>query len=1188
MVIFASYGEPAEQNEDDYLYFEKQRVLYVAEEVFGPSVERLDIRFVQFQPDGAPLLPNCTRLSAYFDENNSLVKNDPESGLVYSIAPSYMNPDGTFQYGPEYDFSLRMRHPELVEQGVVTLEIYMHSGDFFEVPLKYNDATGVFDGVLKLESNAWTPETLMESYVFRYGTAESGELGFTPQEDDPSLIASIYSAYEKLSDLDGVIDSLRDEYPGVEEEVLEAFLGILSDNAVLEEDTQEAVDTIRAVVGVNNELHDAVERYAETVAAIQTEAALLDVEGAIAMQNGVGGMIHSMRKASYSAEYLAEHGYLKQTADAMTVYLLCEEGRALVYCPDEGVEVELAFDAEETAALLSSPHPWQELDDDSPEFTFVYASAAKLNTYVGYVKTLITATCAFFDVVIKSAETLKTYEGLIESTKDKIKGVGAKIDDLIDEALLSGNVDIAFDKIWNKATDELADKAFGKQYYDQELAKLKLRRAELQAHLGDLDNVRAEMAAISKTGPKLYKNLTMGAKFTTFAANVADKVANSPLLGAAFAAIDMISCSVDLGSSLSTLCGEIQANLRVVETIYELYSSSDSAKCRESCIRMRQLLAIYRMNYKEKFFVACGKAIMAIAGDVLSCAGVLSGKNGLVYAICSFTIGEYYDAAVTFNKIPLEKMIDAQWEEVYSACDSDDKDHGKKHPTPSKKYIDPSGFVYEAVASNRLEGVTVTAYYKGEGGNPALWDASDSEQSNPLVTGADGVYEWNTPSGDWLVMAEKEGYIQASSMGDPAAVDGWLPVPPPQMNVNIGMVSLSAPEVSEVAFSGDTIRVLFSQYMDIAALESHPAYVTVTVNGQPINAEFAFIDREASPRDGSVYYGRTLYITPAEGFAFNGSVEVGVDGDLVNHAGTAIGADYHSGALTATQIPGSIVHSYPNRLVTNVGDETELAVRLLDTNGRAMAGRTVTVRASFDLYELPASAVTDENGRAVFDAVSLRSGSDALVFTCEDAAVTLNTYVNPVGTEKPAKPTANLSDYQSVESGTQLVLSCATAGAVIRYTLDDACPCDEDALVYTGPITITGDAFIRIAAWTEEGGYSERLNLHILCAAPPIQTRIGGVEFEKHTDGSCGAVVSLTLSDEVASGESVRVLICTYTDSGRFVGSKIETVVKTDKAEYAVSSGFSDPKGEVGSVRVFLLKSASWTPIAESFGLKVN
>lgn len=159
-------------------------------------------------------------------------------------------------------------------------------------------------------------------------------------------------------------------------------------------------------------------------------------------------------------------------------------------------------------------------------------------------------------------------------------------------------------------------------------------------------------------------------------------------------------------------------------------------------------------------------------------------------------------------------------------------------------------------------------------------------------------------------------------------------------------------------------------------------------------------------------------------------------------------------------------------------------IKLLDTEGNPMSGAVVTVNKNTDTLMMPAFAITDENGRAVFHTTVASSGYDTLTFTCGDASVILQTYVNPIGTVKPDKPTANISDFDAVESGTQLVISCGTEGAIIRYTLDNTCPCDENALVYTGPITITEDTFVRIAAWSETGGYSERLNLHITCIKP--------------------------------------------------------------------------------------------------------
>ena len=60
--------------------------------------------------------------------------------------------------------------------------------------------------------------------------------------------------------------------------------------------------------------------------------------------------------------------------------------------------------------------------------------------------------------------------------------------------------------------------------------------------------------------------------------------------------------------------------------------------------------------------------------------------------------------------------------------------------------IDPSGYVYEAVSSNRLEGVTATIYHKDSIQDAygdwrktvTLWDASQYDQRNPLYTDKEG------------------------------------------------------------------------------------------------------------------------------------------------------------------------------------------------------------------------------------------------------------------------------------------------------------------------------------------------------------------------------------------------------------------------------------------------------------------
>ena len=90
----------------------------------------------------------------------------------------------------------------------------------------------------------------------------------------------------------------------------------------------------------------------------------------------------------------------------------------------------------------------------------------------------------------------------------------------------------------------------------------------------------------------------------------------------------------------------------------------------------------------------------------------------------------------------------------------------------------------------------------------------------------------------------------------------------------------------------------------------------------------------------------------------------------------------------------------------------------------------------------------------------------------------------PVEPEPPQAVTAALPDGTPVTSGmtvttgTQITLTTATLGAVIRYTLNDTCPCTEEALVYSGPITITGNTVLHAAA-LKDGVYSDTIRLEL-------------------------------------------------------------------------------------------------------------
>ncbi len=113
--------------------------------------------------------------------------------------------------------------------------------------------------------------------------------------------------------------------------------------------------------------------------------------------------------------------------------------------------------------------------------------------------------------------------------------------------------------------------------------------------------------------------------------------------------------------------------------------------------------------------------------------------------------------------------------------------------------VDPSGYAYDLETLERLENVQTTAYYipvddddpdfwnhkPGANEYGVKWNAAEYEQKNPLRTNADGKYAWDVPEGWWRVKFEKEGYETTWSE--------WVPVPPIQTEVNVGMKPLDKP-----------------------------------------------------------------------------------------------------------------------------------------------------------------------------------------------------------------------------------------------------------------------------------------------------------------------------------------------------------------------------------------------------------
>ena len=264
--------------------------------------------------------------------------------------------------------------------------------------------------------------------------------------------------------------------------------------------------------------------------------------------------------------------------------------------------------------------------------------------------------------------------------------------------------------------------------------------------------------------------------------------------------------------------------------------------------------------------------------------------------------------------------------------------------------IDPSGYVYEAVVSNRLQGVKATAYYQDENGDPVLWNAEEWDQKNPVYTDAQGRYAWDVPEGLWLVKYELEGYETAYS--------DWLPVVPPQTDVNTELISYAVPVVESVLVKPDHAEIRFSKYMD-------PTNVSelrlLDENGNAIPFELAYRQDEQA-EDGTVYAREYTLNYTGTGTIPGKPYKLEVPSNLTSYAGIKTEAAVVNviGCNADGEIP-YITESYglkEDAVSLKVEESTELHVVNLVTGEPVSLGSAVTWTSSNEKI-----ATVDANGK---------------------------------------------------------------------------------------------------------------------------------------------------------------------------------------------------------------------------------
>ncbi len=395
------------------------------------------------------------------------------------------------------------------------------------------------------------------------------------------------------------------------------------------------------------------------------------------------------------------------------------------------------------------------------------------------------------------------------------------------------------------------------------------------------------------------------------------------------------------------------------------------------------------------------------------------------------------------------------------------------NPCPDSKPVrDPSGFVYEAVNSNRLEGVTATCYYKetvedmyGDlHENIVVWDAENYAQENPLFTDAEGKYAWDVPQGLWQVKFEKEGYETTRSE--------WLPVPPPQLEVNVGMTQLRQPVVSRVKAYPEAIDITFDKYMDPQTLTKEN--ILVTTGGKTTQGTLRLLDTESGYEKPDVEYASKIRFEPTTPLTVNDKVQLTVRKTVESYAGIPMESDY----TQQFDVEQRVLSIETDSLLYLADDATQsLTIQALPVE--AAKGKRLSVTSmNPDVVDLSTDALTlDANGQTQVNLTATGLGTSAVKFSMMDDDLTATTliYVADVDNMMVVEPTSSRMSGTEIYRGTEIKLACETAGATILYTLDGSCPCDADSkkvLTYQDPIVATGDNLV-IRAMAVANGMGE-------------------------------------------------------------------------------------------------------------------
>jgi|GEM_PF-1239274 len=610
--------------------------------------------------------------------------------------------------------------------------------------------------------------------------------------------------------------------------------------------------------------------------------------------------------------------------------------------------------------------------------------------------------------------------------------------------------------------------------------------------------------------------------------------------------------------------------------------------------------------------------------NVFNGVGYVSGYAGPIgkgLSLITSLGGGWYNSSTGSE---LNSMWDSIMRSILAELELQDLRAKKKEKQKKVKWhYDPSGYVFEAIDTNRVEDAEAGLYASATQEGPfEFWqEAAETNQINPQQTNAEGRYGWDVPQGWWKVQFAKDGYLPAETKA--------MEVEPMHDQVNIGLLATDSPAVIASALTAEGLEIEFDKFMQAESIyDEATGIMNVEVRDSAGNAvplgpvEFMIAAENTGYAEDMTYQKDVLYsdtfvkrirLTADEtrypggfrSYQDDGETpetyEAVVKENVRSYAGVKMARDYTIAALTVAEReqaskPGADIPAGSYAVPQNVSltTETEGATIYYTLDGsepsalsRAYGSRPIAI---------------EKTGTLKFFAS--KAGMD-------DSEVTTLSYV--IGGEDQKVVAAPVADLPSgtYSSTQQVILRSLTPGAAIYYTTDGTVPSRNSAR-YTGPIGVSQSMTIKaiavidsyadsgVAAFsyiikTSGGGSSARDEL---VPSPELEITVDRTGGKPVIKTAIASVTAAAKAKAGVSAETIQALLERAAKEGA-AGSRIELAVETDQdvtqveltvaaaylaqaAEAEISFGFSSPLATVLLDRQALSSVAAVSPAGEA------